>query len=46
MAYKDINTVMASQRELIEVIGSFTPKIVRIPLRRDRWCGDGSAAED
>ncbi len=39
MAYKDINTVMASQRELIEVIGSFTPKIVRM-------CGDGSAAED
>lgn len=39
MAYKDIATVMASQRELIEVIGSFTPKIVRM-------CGDGSAAED
>ena len=39
MAYKDITTVMASQRELIEVIGSFTPKIVRM-------CGDGSAAED
>lgn len=39
MAYKDIDTVMASQRELIEVIGSFTPKIVRM-------CGDGSAAED
>lgn len=39
MAYKDIATVMASQRELVEVIGSFTPKIVRM-------CGDGSAAED
>jgi tRNA-splicing ligase RtcB len=39
MAYKDIATVMAHQRELIEVIGSFTPKIVRM-------CGDGSAAED
>lgn len=39
MAYKDIATVMSSQRELIEVIGSFTPKIVRM-------CGDGSAAED
>ncbi len=39
MAYKDIHQVMASQRELIEVIGSFTPKIVRM-------CGDGSAAED
>lgn len=39
MAYKDINTVMASQRELIDIIGTFTPKIVRM-------CGDGSAAED
>ncbi|MBL7946393.1 MAG: RtcB family protein [Flavobacteriales bacterium] len=39
MAYKDINTVMASQRELVDVLGSFTPKIVRM-------CGDGSASED
>lgn len=39
MAYKDIATVMKSQRELVEVIGSFTPKVVRM-------CGDGSAAED
>jgi tRNA-splicing ligase RtcB len=39
MAYKDIASVMKSQRELVEVIGSFTPKIVRM-------CGDGSAAED
>ncbi len=39
MAYKDISAVMDSQRELIEVVGSFTPKIVRM-------CGDGSAAED
>ena len=30
MAYKDIHTVMASQRELVDVIGSFTPKIVRM----------------
>ncbi|HEX8658592.1 MAG TPA: RtcB family protein, partial [Hymenobacter sp.] len=30
MAYKDIHTVMASQRELVEVLGSFTPKIVRM----------------
>ncbi|QKG51986.1 RtcB family protein [Hymenobacter sp. BRD67] len=29
-AYKDIHTVMASQRELVEVLGSFTPKIVRM----------------
>ncbi|GAA4496983.1 RtcB family protein [Hymenobacter ginsengisoli] len=29
-AYKDIHTVMASQHELVEVLGSFTPKIVRM----------------
>jgi tRNA-splicing ligase RtcB len=39
MAYKDIGTVMNSQRDLVEIIGSFTPKVVRM-------CGDGSAAED
>lgn len=30
MAYKDINTVMANQRELVDVLGSFLPKIVRM----------------
>ena len=30
MAYKDIRAVMASQRELVDVLGSFTPKIVRM----------------
>ena len=30
MAYKDIRTVMASQRELVDVLGTFTPKIVRM----------------
>lgn len=39
MAYKDIGTVMASQKDLVEVVGSFTPKIVRM-------CGDGTPAED
>jgi tRNA-splicing ligase RtcB len=29
-AYKDIRAVMASQRELVDVLGSFTPKIVRM----------------
>ena len=29
-AYKDIETVMAYQRELVEVIGTFAPKIVRM----------------
>lgn len=33
MAYKDIHKVMDAQRELVEVLGSFMPKIVRM-------CGD------
>lgn len=39
MAYKDINAVMHHQRDLVEVLGVFTPKIVRM-------CGDDSPAED
>ena len=30
MAYKDINKVMALQTELVDVLGTFTPKIVRM----------------
>lgn len=30
MAYKDINTIMALQTELVDVLGTFTPKIVRM----------------
>ena len=30
MAYKDIHHVMKSQEELVEVLGTFTPKIVRM----------------
>ncbi len=30
MAYKYIYAVMASQHELVDVLGSFTPKIVRM----------------
>jgi len=30
MAYKDINKVMALQTELVSVLGTFTPKIVRM----------------
>ena len=30
MAYKDINKVMRNQSELVDIIGSFTPKIVRM----------------
>jgi tRNA-splicing ligase RtcB len=33
MAYKDIHQVMSSQKELVEILGSFMPKIVRM-------CGD------
>ncbi len=39
MAYKDIHTVMAGQDDLVEVLGEFTPKIVRM-------CGDDSPSED
>jgi tRNA-splicing ligase RtcB len=30
MAYKDINTVMDAQKDLVDVIAKFTPKIVRM----------------
>ncbi len=30
MAYKDINTVMSYQQDLVEILGKFTPKIVRM----------------
>lgn len=30
MAYKDINLVMAAQKELVDVVARFTPKIVRM----------------
>lgn len=33
MAYKDIHQVMAAQKDLVAVLGTFTPKIVRM-------CGD------
>jgi tRNA-splicing ligase RtcB (3'-phosphate/5'-hydroxy nucleic acid ligase) len=39
MAYKDIRKVMHYQDELVDVIGEFTPKIVRM-------CGDDSPSED
>jgi len=37
--YKDIREVMAAQSDLVEIVGQFDPKIVRM-------CGDGSRAED
>ncbi|GHN01617.1 RNA-splicing ligase RtcB [Cytophagales bacterium WSM2-2] len=39
MAYKDIRKVMHYQDELVETLGVFTPKIVRM-------CGDDSPSED
>ena len=38
-AYKDIHSVMAAQSDLVETIGRFDPKIVKM-------CEDGSPAED
>jgi tRNA-splicing ligase RtcB (3'-phosphate/5'-hydroxy nucleic acid ligase) len=37
--YKDIRQVMAAQRDLVDVVAQFDPKIVKM-------CGDGSKAED
>ena len=39
MAYKDIRAVMSNQGDLVEVLGEFSPKIVRM-------CGDDSQSED
>ncbi len=38
-AYKNIHEVMAAQRDLVEIVGEFMPRIVMM-------CGDGSRAED
>ncbi|MFK7820472.1 MAG: RtcB family protein [Planctomycetaceae bacterium] len=37
--YKDIHEVMAAQKDLVDIVARFDPKIVRM-------CGDGSRAED
>ena len=37
--YKDIRQVMAAQRDLVDVVAQFDPKVVKM-------CGDGSRAED
>ncbi|WP_367017515.1 RtcB family protein [Bremerella sp. JC817] len=37
--YKDIHEVMAAQSDLVDIVGQFDPKIVKM-------CGDGSRAED
>lgn len=38
MAYKDIVQVMSAQKDLIEIVGTFQPKIVRM-------CGDNRFKE-
>ncbi|WP_229738726.1 RtcB family protein [Parapedobacter pyrenivorans] len=30
MAYKDIHTVMAAQADLVDVLATFTPRLVRM----------------
>ncbi|MBS0208916.1 MAG: RtcB family protein [Planctomycetes bacterium] len=37
--YKNIESVMAAQRDLVDVVARFDPKVVKM-------CGDGSKAED
>ena len=37
--YKDIHTVMAAQQDLVEVLGQFQPRIVKM-------CPPGEKAED
>jgi len=37
--YKDIRQVMQAQKDLVDIVARFDPKIVRM-------CGDGSRAED
>ncbi len=39
MVYKNIEQVMAEQRDLVEIVARFDPRIVKM-------CGDGSPAED
>ena len=36
MVYKDIHTVMAAQRDLVEVIGQFDPKLVKMAPHGER----------
>ena len=37
MAYKDIHSVMQAQRALVDVVGSFTPKVVRMCGPSEGW---------
>ncbi len=44
-AYKDIHTVMQSQKALVEVVGRFTPKIVKMDGAKHRSWGKKGQAE-
>ncbi len=45
-AYKDINLVMQSQKALVDVVGSFTPKIVKMDGAKHRsWSRDRNLVE-
>lgn len=39
MAYKDIHQVMEAQKDLVDIIGTFTPKIVRMCGPKEGWDG-------
>ncbi len=38
-AYKDINVVMQSQKALVDIVGKFTPKIVKMDGAKHRSWG-------
>ena len=38
-AYKDIHTVMQSQRQLVDVVGKFTPRIVKMDGAKHKTWG-------
>jgi tRNA-splicing ligase RtcB (3'-phosphate/5'-hydroxy nucleic acid ligase) len=37
MAYKDVETVVGLQGDLVELVGRFTPKIVRMDAGGKPW---------
>jgi tRNA-splicing ligase RtcB len=38
-AYKDINVVMKSQQQLVDIVGKFTPKIVKMDGAKHKTWG-------
>jgi tRNA-splicing ligase RtcB len=47
-AYKDINTVMKSQQALVDVVGKFTPRIVKMDGAKHKEWGKkkGQSADE